>query len=155
MANNIYDIAKQGFLTGVSIGGTETQINWVNDDFSVALLDNNNPSFDRSHQYMTEFSFSVIARAELVTSVIELDGTAYAETVNFTVTDNNLPDDGTIAQALVVYRENNKGGTLDDSENVLIAYIETAENLPLILNGGDVTVQWDLSAQNTGRVFKL
>src|SRR5210317_1933748 len=30
---------------------------------------------------------------------------------------------------------------------------KTTQNPPLILNGGDVTVQWDLSAQNTGRVF--
>jgi len=151
MANNIYDIAKQGFLTGVNIDGTETQINWggatQSDDFRVALVGAGYTPDLVNHINM-EAVAPVIATAPLVVSSQDSNGTAYAEPVTFT----GLPDDGTVVEALVVYRENNEGETPVDSENILITYIEDAENLPLILNGGDVTIEWDLGQD---KVFKL
>lgn len=151
MANNIYDIAKQGFLTGVNIEGTETQINWggatQSDDFRVALVGAGYVPDLSNHTNMTSVA-PVIATAPLIVTSRDSNGTAYAESVTFT----GLPDDGTTVEALVVYRENNEGGAPVDANNILIAYVEDAENLPLILNGGDVTIEWDLGQD---KVFKL
>jgi len=148
MANNIYDIAKQGFLTGVSINGIETQINWGSstqgDNFRVALVGEGYTPDLATHTSMASVS-PVIATAPLTVRTEDANGTAYAEPALFT----GLIDDGTVVESLVVYRDN--GNDIDD-ENILITYIEDAENLPLILNGGDVTIQWD---SNQDKVFKL
>jgi len=156
MANDIYGIAKQGFIANISVGSFTGQINWVEDNFSVALLDDTYVLDINNHVNRNDIQSSIILKAnDEDLSVASLNttaigsgidyGTGYAESVTLT----NMRSDGTEVNSLVVYRDSG----LDDPESdVLISYIETAENIPLILNGGDVTIDWDLG---TGRVFRL
>lgn len=168
MANRIYDVAKQGFLFGVDVNGTTTQIRWGpsasgGDNFRVALVNSNysnnvNTTDDRvlsdiinvNGIISTTTSPTGFAGISLDATATNTDGTAFANSVTFT----GLPTDGTEATALVVYREFTDSGTGDEvpSESILIAYIDQAENLPLILNGVDVTIDWD---SGQGRVFQL
>jgi len=54
---------------------------------------------------------------------------------------------GDVSEALVIYKH-----TGTESTSRLIAYIDTATNLPVTPNGGDITVSWDNGAN---KIFRL
>jgi hypothetical protein len=54
---------------------------------------------------------------------------------------------GDPSEALILYKH-----TGTESTSRLIAYIDTATNLPVTPNGGDITVTWDNGAN---KIFKL
>jgi len=151
MANYLYDTGRQGFLTTVTVGAFTGQIDWVNDTFGVALLDNSTVDFSAGQatyasvqDILTQDGNALFARTTLTnTTGITGDGTASADDAVFTA----VPGPGE-AEAVIIYRDN----ATVDADNVLVAYIDSATNLPVTLNGGDVTVVWDAGS---GRIFKL
>jgi hypothetical protein len=64
-------------------------------------------------------------------------GTALADNIYW----NNVsaPGAGVSMAAFVMYYD----GTIEGIVNPLIAYFDTAVNLPIVPNGGDITIQWD------------
>lgn len=151
MATFLYDIARQGFLTNITVGNfVGGQIDWVNDTFGVALVDTTTYSASQAGDQsvadiLTQDASAIFSRTTLTgTAASSDDGTALANNAVFSAVAG--PGD---AEAVVIYRD---AGV--DADNVLIAYIDSsgATNLPVVLNGGDVTVVWD---NGSGRIFKL
>jgi hypothetical protein len=64
-------------------------------------------------------------------------GTALADNIYW----NNVsaPGAGVSMAAFLMYYD----GTIEGTVNPLIAYFDTAVNLPIVPNGGDITIQWD------------
>ncbi len=147
MANFLYNRGREGFLTSITEGAFTGQIDWSNDTFGAALVDTGSYIADQAnHTNMTQVG-GVFQETAITgnTSGTATDGTAVADNTVFTAVAG--PGE---AGAIVIYREN----STVDADNVLIAYIDSATttNLPVTLNGGDVTVIWD---SNSGRIFKL
>lgn len=148
MANFLYDTGRQGFLTDITVGAFTGQIDWVADTIGVALVDTTtytaSQAADSSVQdILTADASAIFARTTLTNTTAPGAGVASADDAVFTA----VPGPGD-AEAVVIFRDN---ATLD-ADNVLIAYIDNATNLPVTLNGGDVTVIWD---GGSGRIFKL
>jgi hypothetical protein len=153
MANFLYAIAKQGFLTEITVGGYQGQMNWRRDTFGAALVKGTYEARQNEHISLADIGSANLipnGRVNLVTGTNGVRGvgaewgTAYADTVTFT----DLPADGTQANFIVIYLNN---GNVD-ADNVLVSYIDTAENLPILLNGGNVEVRWDTGQD---RIFRL
>lgn len=134
MANALYDKGRNAFLSG--------DIDWVNDTIRVYLIDTDDYTVDLAND---EFLDDIAAAAKVsnasITSKTAAAGVADgADTVLSSVT-------GDTCEALVLAK-----WTGVESTSALIAYIDTATGLPVIPNGGDITVTWDNGAN---KIFKL
>lgn len=133
--NALYDFGREGFLAA--------DIDWDGDDIRLYLVDDTDYTVDlAADQFVSDVP--VAAREEksaAFSGKTVTDGTADADDVTFTAAA------GDPCEELVLANE-----TGLDSTSRLIANIDTATGLPVILNGGDVTVQWDPGAD---RIFTL
>jgi len=156
MPNTLYSTAKQAFLTSIEIDNVQTNIDWVNDNFGAALVSSIYTIDAIADSHLSDIpSSAILSRTSLTTSAIGSGsglGTAYAESVTFT--DFPGVSTGTQGDYIVIYRD---AGTGQDSDNLLISYIDTADGLPVIYNTGDIQVNWDNTNTGTsvGRVFRL
>lgn len=135
MANALYDLGREAFLDG--------SISWGTDDIKVVLVD----GADYTVNLATDQFIDDIAGAAVVATSANLgtktvaSGVADAADVTFTSVT------GDQSEILVIYKDS---GT--PSTSPLIAYIDSATNLPVTPNGGDITVAWDNGAN---KIFKL
>jgi len=146
MANALYDNGRRGFLTSVTVGAFVGNLDWVADTVHAVLVDTAiytaSLTADTS---MTQVGATArIADVALTTKTASTDGTALAASATFPSVAA-----GSTAGAIVLYRDN---GTATDADNALIAYIDTATNLPVTTNGGDITIVW---GAGSGDIFKL
>ena len=78
-------------------------------------------------------------------------GTALADNIFW----NNVsaPGAGVSMAAFVMYYD----GTIEGVASPLIAYFDTAVNLPIVPNGGVITIQWDtaLASANGNGIFRI
>jgi len=147
MANALYDHGRQAFLTSVTVGAFVGKIDWVSDTIHAVLIDTSLYTVDLvNHTSMADVPAGArIADVAMTGRTAALnDGTAVSGSTTFPAVTA-----GSTASALVVYRDNL---TATDADNALIAYIDTATNLPVATNGGDITIVWDAGS---GNVFKL
>ena len=145
MANAIYGLARQAFLEG--------EIDWADDDIKVLLVDTTDYTVSIDvDQYCNKDTIPDAAR---VTN--GLSGNLAGKSVTLGVAD---ADDVTLSsvsgeecEALVVFKDGGGGGVSQSGTNdLLIAYIDTATGLPVTPNGGDITIAWDAGAN---KIFKL
>lgn len=135
MANALYAKGRQGFLEGA--------VAWLTDNIKVLLVD----AADYTVNLATDDFKDDIAGAAIVAtsgnlaSKTSTDGVADAADFTFTAVT------GDPSEALVIFKDT---GTASTSR--LLAYIDTATNLPITPNGGDITVQWD---NGSNKIFKL
>ncbi len=135
MANALYDKGRQGFLDG--------SIDWDTQNIKVVLVDN----ADYTVNLATDNALDDIAAGGRVatssnlTSKTVTDGVADAADVTFSAVS------GDVSESLVIYYDSGV-----ESTSLLIAYIDTATNLPVTPNGGDITIAWDNGAN---KIFKL
>lgn len=134
MANGLYDKGREGFLDG--------SIDWDTDNIKAVLVTSAYVADLATHQFLS----SVGAGTRLATSgnlgtKTVTAGVADAADVTYTAASG-----GTVA-AVVIYKDTGAEGT-----SRLICFIDTGTNLPLVLNGGDVTIQW---SNGSNRIFKL
>lgn len=136
MANALYAKGKEALLTSA---------NWSTDNFKVVAVDTALYTVNLT----TDTSLSNIAAgARIATS-----GNLAGKTATNGVADASdlLPlaaaVSGATVEALVVYLDTGVAGT-----STLIAYIDTAGNLPFTPNGGPMDVVWDSGAN---RIFAL
>lgn len=133
MANLIFDSAREAFLNG--------QINWTSDDFRVILL-SSGYTFSAAHDFLNDvLAGNRVATSASLTSKTTTAGVADAADVTFTAVT------GSQVTQFVIYRH-----TGTESTSHLVAYFDTATNLPITPNGGDITIQWDNGAN---KIFKL
>jgi hypothetical protein len=135
MANFLYDYGREGFLAG--------DISWRDDNIKIMLVDTADYTASQSaDQFLTDVpALARVATSANLTSKTITDGVADAADAAFTSVA------GDPSEALVVYQD-----TGVEATSRLITYIDTATNLPVIPNGGDINVQFDSGAN---KIFKL
>ncbi|MDP1711955.1 MAG: hypothetical protein Q8K86_05810 [Candidatus Nanopelagicaceae bacterium] len=145
MANVLYNNARELFLTG--------SLDWSTDPVRAVLVgitpgDVNKYVFSAAHTALS--NVTAAARVSTLganfTTPTTTGGVAGADNITFaTVT---LPAGVTSVGAVVLYAYD--AGTPENS--LLIAYIDSATGLPVVPNGGDIIVQWDVGAN---KIFRL
>lgn len=134
MANVLYDPGRDAFLNG--------DIDYTNDTIRVYLIDNAHYTFSAAHQFLSQVaSASRVAYAALAGK----STTAGIADANDTVLSSVTGDP---CESLVLCKWSG-----DENTSPLIGYIDTAAaGLPVIPNGGDITITWDNGAN---KIFKL
>lgn len=135
MANALYDNGREAFLDG--------NISWGSDDIRVILVDAADYTVDlAAHDFLDDVPAGArVATSGALGSKTVTAGVADAADVTFTSVT------GDESEAIIIYQH-----TGVESTSRLIAYIDTATNLPVTPNGGDITVQWD---NGSNKIFKL
>ena len=135
MANQLYPKAKEDFLAG--------NLNLSSNVITVALIDTDVYTFSSAHEDRADVpNSSVIAEANLASKTITSGVFDAADAVFTSVTGAN-------AEALIIYHTDTQGG---NASSRLIAYIDTATGLPILPNGGDITVRFSSGAS---KIFAL
>ena len=126
MANALYDLGKKALLDG--------SIALLTDNIKVVLID----AADYTVNLATDNALDDIpAGARVATSANLSSKTTTAGT--FDAGDEILSAvSGDPSEALVVYYDSGV-----ESTSLLIVYIDTGTGLPVVPNGGDLTVQWN------------
>ena len=134
MANNIYPLAREAFLSGA--------IDWTAGTIKAALIDKGTYTYSAAHQYWSSAVASVIGTPTALTTRTATLGVADADDVTFTGVS------GATVEALIIYKD-----TGSNSTSPLIAFIDdVSAGLPFTPNGGNVTVTWD---SGSSRIFRL
>ena len=140
MANQLYPKAKEDFLGG--------NLNLSSNTVTIALIDTDVYTFSSAHEDRADIAnTAVISTTDLASKTIT-SGVFDAADATFTsVTGAN-------AEALILYHNTgdaeNDGARQADSR--LIAYIDTATGLPILPNGGDITVRF---SDGVSKIFAL
>lgn len=135
MANSLYDAGRESFLTA--------NISWSADDIRVILGDSAAYTVNlATHDFLDDVPGGArVAVSGSLASKTTSAGVADAADVTFTAVT------GASCEFILIYKH-----TGTDSTSRLIAYIDSATNLPITPNGGDITIQWD---NGSNRIFKL
>jgi hypothetical protein len=133
MTNALYDLGRQKFLEG--------NIAWLTDNIKVALVDPTvyTPNL-ATDEFLSAIS-SIVATSPQLTTPASIAGVAGADNIVFSSVSGNT------CNYLVIYKD-----TGDATTSPLIACIDTAENLPVTPNGGDIDITWDTGSN---KIFKL
>lgn len=136
MANQLYPKAKEDFLAG--------NLNLSSNTISIALVDTDIYTFSTAHEDRADIPNSaVVAFANLASKTIT-SGVFDASDATFSsVTGANC-------EALVLFHTDIEGA--GNTTSRLIAYIDTATGLPILPNGGDITVRFSSGAS---KIFAL
>jgi hypothetical protein len=133
MANALYPKAKEAFLNAT--------INMSANTITLALIDTGVYTYSTAHQYRSDVANSaVISTATLANKTIT-SGVFDADDATFTSVS------GANCEALILFADTGVQGT-----SRLIAYIDSATGLPILPNGGDITVAFSSGAN---RIFSL
>lgn len=124
MANALYKESLNNFLTG--------EIDWVGDSINVVLVDTDNYQVDIYNDSVLN-DIPEVARVSITTleGRTASKGIANAEDAVF----ENV--EGEESEAVVIYKN-----TGDPTTSYLIAYIDTADGLPVLPNSGNINVRW-------------
>ena len=133
MANALYPKAKESFLKG--------EIDVLNDTISISLIDTGEYTYNAAHQFRSDIaSAAVISTTNLSDKTAENGVFDSADATFSSVTGAN-------AEALIIFQN-----TGNNSTSRLIAYIDSATGLPILPNGGDITVAF---SSGSNRIFSL
>jgi hypothetical protein len=133
MANALYSKAKEAFLNG--------SINMVANTITIALVDTGVYTYSASHQYRNEVSNSAVISSTTLANKTITNGVFDADDATFSsVTGANC-------EALLIFQD-----TGIQTTSRLIAYIDSATGLPILPNGGDISVAF---SSGSSRIFAL
>ena len=134
MANALYDTGRNAFLRG--------DLSWNSHTFKVVLVSSSYTVNLTTHQYLSSIpSGARIATSSALTTSLPGAGVADASDITFaSVTGSQVTQ-------FVIYRD-----TGSEATSQLVAYFDTATNLPITPNGGDISITW---SNDTNRIFKL
>lgn len=135
MTNALFDKARQKFLVG--------QFDWMTMPIKAVLVDTGLYTVNlASHEFLSDVAGgSRVSTSGNFANPSSAGGAADADDVTFSSVS------GASIEAIIIYKD---GGTPETSP--LIAYIDTANGLPITPNGGDIIVTWDNGAN---KIFKL
>lgn len=145
MASALYGKGRQGFLNGT--------IDWDTDNIKILLIDSTDYTVNIDvDQYCNKDTIPDAARVtnglsgNLASKTVAL-GVANAADITLSTVS------GEECEAIVVFKDGGGGGVSQSgTDDLLIAYIDTATGLPITPNGGDIQIQW---AGTANRIFKL
>ena len=133
MANALYPKAKEAFLNG--------SINMVANTVTIALVDTGVYTFSSAHQFRNDVSNSAVISSTTLSNKTIANGVFDADDATFSsVTGANC-------EALIIFTDTGSQGT-----SRLVAYIDSATGLPILPNGGDITVAF---SSGSSRIFAL
>lgn len=133
MANALYPKAKEAFLNG--------SINMIANTITIALIDTGVYTYSTSHQYRSDISNTAVISSSALANKTITNGVFDADDALFSsVTGANC-------EALIIFSDSGVQGT-----SRLIAYIDSATGLPILPNGGDITVAF---SSGSSRIFAL
>ena len=133
MANALYPKAKESFING--------HINMSANTITIALVDTGVYTFSTSHQFRSDVSNSSVISSTTLSNKTVTSGVFDADDATFTsVTGANC-------EALLIFQD-----TGVQSTSRLIAYVDSATGLPILPNGGDITVVFSSGAS---KIFAL
>lgn len=136
MANALYDLGREAFLSG--------DITWDGDAIKTILVDS---ALYTPNLATDQFLSDVPAGSRTATSSDLVSKTVAAGVADAgDVTYSSVPIDDP-QEYVVIYQDTTVEGT-----SRLIALIDTATGLPVTPNGGDIIVQWSSGAD---KIFKL
>lgn len=136
MANRLYVRARQKFLDG--------DLSWRDDAIRAVLVDlaDYAPDFANDSHLSDVPEAARVATSYALTGKTSNAGVADADDVTFPTVA------GDVCGAIVVFADRGTAAT-----SPLIAYVDTATNLPLTPDGSDVLVRWDDGAAKLFRAF--
>ena len=133
MANALYPKAKESFING--------HINMSANTIAIALVDTGVYTFSTSHQFRSDVSNSAVISSTSLSNKTVASGVFDADDATFTsVTGANC-------EALLIFQD-----TGVQTTSRLIAYVDSATGLPILPNGGDITVVFSSGAS---KIFAL
>ena len=133
MANALYPKAKEAFLNGA--------INMAANTITLALVDTGVYTYSTSHQFRSDVSNSAIISTATLSNKTITSGVFDADDATFTSVS------GANCEALIIFADTGVQGT-----SRLVAYIDSATGLPILPNGGDITVAFSSGAN---KIFSL
>ena len=133
MANALYPKAKEAFLNGA--------INMAANTITLALVDTGVYTYSTAHQYRSDVSNSAVISTTTLTTKTITSGVFDADDATFTSVS------GANCEALILFADTGVQGT-----SRLVAYIDSATGLPILPNGGDITVVFSSGAS---KIFAL
>lgn len=142
MANALFGPGREGFLDGT--------IDWDTAVIKVALV--RAYTFSAAHKFVSDVTTAAgvlhVTSAALATKTVT-NGTADAADITYTAVAANASN-----HSLLVFQASAVTGGADVAATAqrLIAWIDTGTNLPIVPNGGDVTVAFDNGAN---KIFTL
>lgn len=133
MANALYSKAKESFLNG--------SINMVANTITIALVDTGVYTYSATHQFRNEVSNSAVISSTTLANKTITNGVFDADDATFSsVTGANC-------EALLIFQD-----TGIQTTSRLIAYIDSATGLPILPNGGDISVAF---SSGSSKIFAL
>jgi hypothetical protein len=133
MANALYDNARNLYLNA--------GLNWGTDTMKVVLLDSTYTVNLATHTMLSNLT-GTVATSSALTGQTSTSGIAEASNVTFSTVAS-----GSTVQYMAIYKDTGTAST-----SPLIAFIDTATGLPVLTNGGNITIAWDTGAN---KIFKL
>jgi len=142
MANALFGPGREGFL--------DATIDWDTAVIKVALV--RGYTFSSAHKFVSDVTGAggtLAATSAALSSKTVTNGTADAADVTFTAVAANASN-----HYLLIFQSSAVTGGADVAATAqrVIAWIDTGTNLPIVPNGGDVTVAWDNGAN---KIFTL
>ena len=135
MANQLYPKAKEDFLAG--------NLNLSSNTVTIALVDTDVYTFSSAHEDRADIPNSAVVSESALANKVITNGVFDADDATFSSVS------GANCEALILYHTNSQGG---NTASRLIAYIDTATGLPILPNGGDITVRFSSGAS---KIFAL
>jgi hypothetical protein len=135
MANQLYPKAKEDFLAG--------NLNLSSNTVTIALIDTDVYTFSSAHEDRADIPNSAVVSESALANKAITNGVFDADDATFSSVS------GANCEALILYHTNTQGG---NTASRLIAYIDTATGLPILPNGGDITVRFSSGAS---KIFAL
>jgi hypothetical protein len=133
MANALYPKAKESFING--------HINMSANTITIALVDTGVYTFSTSHQFRSDVSNSAVIASTTLSNKTVASGVFDADDATFTsVTGANC-------EALLIFQD-----TGIQSTSRLVAYVDSATGLPILPNGGDISVAF---SSGSSKIFAL
>lgn len=135
MSNALYDKGREGFLAG--------DIDWDANTIKIMLIDEADDTIDLAvdDNLDDRAGASRVATSSALGSKTTTDGVADAADVTFSAVT------GDQAESIDGFKD-----TGTESTSRLIFNIDTATGLPVMPNGGDITVTW---SSGSDKIFKL
>ena len=134
MANAIYGKGRQHFANAdISWGSANIKILFASTSYTPTI---------NTDEFVSDIAGgAIVARSGNLASKTNVLGTVDAADITVTAVS------GSQISYVVIYKD-----TGTDATSPLILLIDTATNLPVTPNGGDITVQWD---NGTNKIFTL
>lgn len=142
MANALFGPGREGFLDG--------SIDWDTATIKVAII--RAYTFSSAHKFVSDVTTAggvINGTPVALASKTVTNGTADAADLTQTAVSSSVSN-----HFLLIFQSSAVTGGADvaSSAQRVIGYIDTGTNLPIVPNGGDVTVAWD---NGSNKIFTL